>query len=317
MFLIGILLCISVIPMAFGQVITGDIIGTVTDPSGAAIPGAAVTVTNAGTQLTRKAETNTLGDYTFTLLPTGTYSVSIEAKGFKTYKLAEMSLLSAQRARVNARLEVGNLTETVEVSAAEPLLQTDSSSVSTTLTSETVAEIPLNGRNFIDLITIQPGVNAGTPGSIQSGARPDERRQSSSFSANGQLESRNSQMLDGMDNSERYYGLVMIRPSIDGIAEMRVDTNAFSAESGVREERWSICSPNREPINSMARCSSSSATTNSMRRSFSIAWPENRSRSTGRISLAAASAGQLSRTGPFSFSISSSIGLCGGLLRGC
>jgi hypothetical protein len=232
MFLIGILLCISVIPMAFGQVITGDIIGTVTDPSEAAIPGSTVTVTNIGTQLTRKTETNTLEDYSFTLLPAGTYSVSIEAKGFKAYKLAEMSLLSAQRARVNARLEVGNLTETVEVSAAEPLLQTDSSSVSSTLTAESVQDLPLNGRNFIDLVTVQPGVNAGTPGSIQSGARPDERRQSSSISANGQAESNNGQMLDGMDKGERYYGLLAIRPSIDGIAEMRVDTNAFSAESG-------------------------------------------------------------------------------------
>jgi hypothetical protein len=232
MFLIGILLCFTLIPVAVGQVITGDIMGTVSDPSGAAIPGATVTVTNTGTQLTRKAVTNNIGEYSFTLLPTGTYSMSVEATGFKVYHLAEVNLLSAQRARVNARLEVGNLTETVEVSAAEPLLQTDSSSVSSTLTSESIQGIPLNGRNFIDLVTLQPGVNAGTPGSIQSGARPDERRQSSSFSANGQLESRNGQMLDGMDNSERYYGLVMIRPSIDGIAEVRVDTNAFSAESG-------------------------------------------------------------------------------------
>jgi hypothetical protein len=232
MFLISILLCFAFIPMALGQMITGDIIGTVTDPSGAAIPGATVTVTNTGTQLTRKTETNSIGDYSLTLLQTGTYSISIEATGFKVYRLAEMSLSSAQRARVNARLEVGNITETIEVSAAEPLLQTDSSSVSSLLTSESIQEIPLNGRNFIDLVTIQPGVNAGTPGSIQSGSRPDERRQSSSFSANGQLESRNSQMLDGMDNTERYYGLVMVRPGIDGIAEVRVDTNAFSAESG-------------------------------------------------------------------------------------
>jgi hypothetical protein len=231
MFLISILLCFAFIHVAFGQVITGDIVGSVSDPSGAAIPGAAVTVTNTGTQFTRKTETNSTGDYTFNLLPTGTYSISIEATGFKAFKLAEMPLSSAQKARVDARLEVGNITEVVEVSGTAPLLQTDSSTVGSLVTQKSVEDLPLNGRNFINLVTLQSGVNEGTPGNITTGARPDERRQTSSYSANGQRENLNNQLLDGMDNNERYYGLIGIRPSIDGISEVRVETNAFTAEA--------------------------------------------------------------------------------------
>jgi len=232
MFLISMLLCFALIPMALGQVITGDIVGSVSDPTGAAVPGAAVTVINAGTQFTRKTETNTTGDYTFNLLPTGTYSISVEAKGFKAFKLAEVPLSSGQRARVDARLEVGNLTEVVEVSGTAPLLQTDSATVGSLVTEKSITDLPLNGRNFIGLVTLQSGVNEGTPGNITTGARPDERRQTSSYSANGQRENLNSQMLDGMDNNERYYGLIGIRPSIDGISEVRVETNAFTAEAG-------------------------------------------------------------------------------------
>jgi hypothetical protein len=230
-FLMSILLCFALMPVAFGQVITGDIIGSVSDPSGAAVPGASVTVTNTGTQFTRKTETNATGDYTFNLLPTGTYSLSIEAKGFKAHKLGEVPLSSGQRARVDAKLEVGNLTEIVEVSGTAPLLQTDSSTVGSLVTEKSVTDLPLNGRNFINLVTLQSGVNEGTPGNITTGARPDERRQTSSYSANGQRENLNNQMLDGMDNNERYYGLMGIRPSIDGISEVRVETNAFTAEA--------------------------------------------------------------------------------------
>jgi hypothetical protein len=231
-FIMSAMLCCILVPIALGQTITGDIVGNVTDPSGAAVPRATVTVTNSGTQLTRTTETSTNGDYAFNLLPTGTYSVSIEAPGFKAFKLGEMPLSSGQRARVDARLEVGNLTEVVEVSGTAPLLQTDTSAVGSLITQQSIEDLPLRGRNFFAIVEVQPGVNAGMPGNFQTGARPDERRQSSSISANGQLEAWNANILDGIDNIDRYLGLSSIRPSVDSIAEIRVDTNTFSAEVG-------------------------------------------------------------------------------------
>lgn len=217
---------------ALAQVITGDVLGTVTDPSGAVVANAKVTIRNLATNASRDAQTGANGEYVFNLLPPGHYALSVEAQGFKSYKIDDLSLSAGDRSRLDVALQVGNTSESVEVTTAAPLLQTDTSSVGSTVSEQIVADLPLNGRNLTNLVTLQPGVNAGLAGSIVAGGRPDDRRQSSEVVANGQREYYNSTMLDGIDNNERFYGLGGIKPSIEAIQEVHVQTNNFPAEVG-------------------------------------------------------------------------------------
>jgi outer membrane receptor protein involved in Fe transport len=217
---------------AQAQLSTGDVIGTVTDTTGAVIPGAKVTLTNTGTKVAGIATTNDTGDYTFNLLNPGQYTVTIEANGFKKLVIPGFALAAGDRLRENEKMEPGNVEETVEVTAAAPLLQTDSSTVQSTVTEKSVQDLPLNGRNFINLVQVQAGVNQGQSSSISSGQRPDNRAATSTVVANGQSDSFNNEMIDGMDNNEREQGFIGVSPSIDAIAEVQVQTNNFSAEVG-------------------------------------------------------------------------------------
>ena len=216
---------------AQAQLTNGDVIGTFTDTSGAVIPGAKVTLTNTGTKVAASTTTNGTGDYTFNLLIPGQYTVTIEAKGFKKLIIPGFALAAGDRLRENANMEPGNVEETVEVTSAAPLLQTDSSTGQSTVTEQSVQDLPLNGRDFINLVQVQPGVNQGQPGAISSGQRPDDRAATSTVVANGQSDLYNNEMIDGMDNNEREQGFG-VSPSIDAIAEVQVQTNDFSAEVG-------------------------------------------------------------------------------------
>ena len=219
--------------VAYGQVSTGDILGTVTDQSGAVAVGANVKVVNLGTRETRTETTGDNGEFVFTALQSGHYSISVTAKGFKGFSVPDLILSAGDRARVIAKLEVGQASETVEVSAdVEPALQTDSSTLSTMATVEQLQDLPLNGRNYISIAQTAAGVNEGPPTSLASGSRPDDRRQTSAISANGESDSNNNYLIDGIDNNERVIGTAGVRPSVDAIAEFRVQTNTYPAEIG-------------------------------------------------------------------------------------
>ena len=231
--LVSSLVCLGIVGIpAIAQVVTGDVLGTVTDESGAVIPGAKITLTNLGTGIKQTAQSNEAGEYTFNLLQPGSFSVEIEAPGFKKVVYANVALAAGDRLREDGKMQSGTVEQTVEVDATPPLLQTDSSTVSSVVTQQAVQDLPLNGRNFINLVTIQAGVNQGPPNAISSGTRPDDRRQSSTVSANGQSDLFNNEMIDGMDNNEREQGFIGVRPSIDAIAEVKVDTNTFTADTG-------------------------------------------------------------------------------------
>ncbi len=214
------------------QQTTADVLGTIRDPSGAGVPAARLTLENLATHETRNAQTNAEGDYIFNLVPIGHYSVLIEARLFKAFQVTDLAVSAGDRARVDAQLQIGPKTETVVVSAQPAPLQTDSSSIGSTITEKSVQDLPLKGRNFIDLVQLAPGVNAGPPNSIGGGNRPDDRRLSSAFSANGQGELLNNFLVDGLDNNESEQGFDGFRPPIDAIAEVRVVTNDYSAEVG-------------------------------------------------------------------------------------
>ena len=219
-------------PMAYGQLTTADILGTVTDSTGAAIPNAQITVTNVDTRQARTTTSNASGDYDVTLLPVGKYSVTVSITGFKTSTTNNLAVEAGDRARADVKLEVGGSTETVTVEAQTPLLQADNATVSSTVTAKAVQDLPLNGRNFVQLVQLVPGANEGQGNSLTSGARPDDRRQSAGFSVNGQDDTLNNYIIDGIDDNERVIGTIGVRPNVEGIQEITVQTNSYSAEAG-------------------------------------------------------------------------------------
>ena len=131
--------------VAFGQLTTADILGTVTDATGAVVPNATVTLTNLGTNETRTSPTNGSGDYSFTLLPVGHYSVSVKATGFQESITKDLAVEAGDRARTDVHLRAGSESTTIEVTASTPLLQADSATVSSTVTAKAVQDLPLNG----------------------------------------------------------------------------------------------------------------------------------------------------------------------------
>jgi len=140
------------------QAVTGTILGSVTDTTGAAVPGATVTLTNLGTGLTRTVVTDSVGEYTAPSLPTGKYRLVSELPGFKTVTIPDIDLGVDQRVRINVQLQIGAVAENVTVAASSPLVQIASSELGTTVQEEQIKTLPLNGRNFVNLTRTVPGV---------------------------------------------------------------------------------------------------------------------------------------------------------------
>jgi hypothetical protein len=230
-FLTGCLL-LPVARFASAQSTTADITGTVTDVSGASLPHATVTLTNVDTKEVRTAQTTDAGDYTFTQLRPGNYSIQVSQSGFKSYAIPSIALSASDRARRDAKLEVGSGAETVQVTGQAPALQTDSSVLTTVITQKATQDLPLNGRNYVNLAQLAPGANEGPPNGLSSGGRPDDRRLTSGISVNGQSDTINDWMIDGLDNNERIIGTTGIRPSIEAISEINIQTNTYTAEVG-------------------------------------------------------------------------------------
>src|SRR5258705_8729401 len=217
---------------AHAQLTTADILGTVTDVTGAVVPNATIVLTNLGTNDQRTATSNGSGDYNFTLLPVGHYSISVKAGGFQASITKDLSVEAGDRARNDVHLQVGTESAVVEVTAQTPLLQADSPTVSSTVTAKAVQDLPLNGRNFVQLVQIVPGANEGPGNGLTSGGRPDDRRQTASFSVNGQDDTLNNYTIDGIDDNERIIGTIGVRPIVEAIQEITVQTNSYTPEAG-------------------------------------------------------------------------------------
>ena len=219
-------------PSAIAQSVSGTILGTVTDSTGATVAGAKVTIVNEGTGLTRVLTADSNGEYTAPALPTGHYTITSEMTGFKTVALSNVEVGVDQRVRINIKHEVGAMTESVSVTADTPLIQTSSSELGTTVGSTQIEALPLNGRNFVSLTRSIPGVLRGIPGANIDGAGSLAWRASASFSANGQRPRDNNYMLDGVDNNETWLQTVVIFPSVDALDEFKMQTSTYSAEYG-------------------------------------------------------------------------------------
>jgi hypothetical protein len=242
--ILSIVLFCAVLPFLFtprlaAQVGSSDIIGTITDTSGAVVPGATVTLRNLDTGAQRAATSNESGYYAFSLVPNARYSVTVAHPQFKTFALTELDVTAGIRARADATLEPGVVTEQVKVNAAEePILQTDTSNVGSTVTERAVQDIPLNGRNITAALQAQPGASGGFGGGPNSGASQSsgqslyDRRPTSTVVVNGQIDLLNNHLIDGFDNNERQSGLIGLSPSLDGTAEVKVDTTNYLPEYG-------------------------------------------------------------------------------------
>jgi Carboxypeptidase regulatory-like domain/TonB dependent receptor len=230
---LGLAVLFSLIPKpAAGQAVSGTILGRVADTSGAVIPGAKVTVTQTETGFTRTLITDSKGEYTAPSVPTGTYTVTGELTGFKTVSLANVHLGVDQKLKLDLKLDVGQMTETVEIQAETPLLQTSSSDLSATIDEEQIKTLPLNGRNFVSLTRTIPGILRPPPGANIDGAGSLAWRAGSGFSANGQRPRDNNYLLDGVDNNETWLQTVVIFPAVDSLDEFKMQTSTYSAEFG-------------------------------------------------------------------------------------
>jgi hypothetical protein len=213
------------------QITTADVVGTVSDNTGGMVPGVTVTARNTATGLVQTTVTDTGGNFQILRLAPGRYGITTTLEGFKTV-VNEVSLAIGDRYRLTTQLELGALTEQITVTTVAPVLQTERASVATLVDERAMQDLPLNGRNFIRLAQLTPGATEGPSNALSSGNRPDDRRQSSAIAVNGQDTSQNNFLIDGLDNNERFIGTVIIRPQVDSIQEMRIETSSFSAELG-------------------------------------------------------------------------------------
>src|SRR2546425_2186299 len=210
----------AVLP-GFGQTF-GEITGVVTDPAGALVVGAAVTVSNPATNLTRTATTNNAGNYTFPSLLPGVYSVHAEMPGFQGEIRGGVELQVQQVARIDFQLRVGSLTETVEVIVGAPLLNTENATVGTVIENQRIVDLPLNGRNFLQLVALSPNVSAGFGNGGQSASRQGGDRSTQQISISGNRREWNYFTLDGINNTDVNFNSYLFLPSIDALQEFKV-----------------------------------------------------------------------------------------------
>src|SRR6266481_5427454 len=211
------------------QRITATIRGTVTDSTGAVVPGVNVTVKNEGTGYTRSTASNSSGVYSFPELPLGTYTVEVALSGFKTSVVKGVALNVADDRAVNVRLETGTLTENVTVEVPAVAVKTIGGEVAGLVTGEQVRELPLNGRNFLQLTTLMPGVSQGDAFDTKNRGLMSHIQLAVSGSGQGH----NLWTVDGANNNDvGSNATILVFPSVDAIDEFKVHRNSYGAEFG-------------------------------------------------------------------------------------
>ncbi len=207
-----VLLALLIAPVAmFAQGGAGTISGSAMDATGAVVPGTVVTATNEETGFKRDTAVGAAGEYSLVGLQPGLYTVTAEQNGFKRVTVKGLRLEVDQNARVDVRLDVGNISEVVEVTSQTALLQTEQSSVGSVVDRRKIVDFPLNGRNFVQLGLLLPGVNTADDGSATGGG----------ISISGMRPEQNSFLLDGTVNSDQYQNFLVIRPSVDAIRRVQ------------------------------------------------------------------------------------------------
>ncbi|MBM3794773.1 MAG: carboxypeptidase regulatory-like domain-containing protein, partial [Acidobacteria bacterium] len=210
----------------------GDISGEVRDSSGAVVSGVAVTVTNSATNALRTTTTNDSGLYAFPALVPGPYRVKAEKAGFKVSQSAQIDLQVQQQARMDLELTVGQFTEAIEVSASAAALNTENATVGTVIGQKTMVELPLNGRNYLQLSALAPNVSFGFPTAGQSDSRQGGDRSAQNISVAGARNSFSRFTLDGVENTDPNFNSYVIFPSVEALQEFKVQSGIYPAEFG-------------------------------------------------------------------------------------
>jgi hypothetical protein len=215
---------------ALPQAQSGTIVGTVVDQAGAVVPGATVVLTNDATQFQRSVTTNNNGQYSAIAMPTGPYTVRVEQTGFQRLVRSGIVLTAADTLNVDLQLTLGDVQQTVEVTAESPLVQSQTATVSNLVSNQQILEMPLNGRTFTNLLLLSPGAYTGSSNNLTTS--PYAMRGSTNISVNGSSAQNNSYLIDGMVNRNLWLSTLIMVPTIDSIQEMRVMTSNYSAEYG-------------------------------------------------------------------------------------
>ncbi len=218
--------------LAEAQSASGTILGSVRDSSGSVVASATVTLINQQTGFRREIPTDRNGEFDAPYVPLGQYVVTVKSAGFKTIERSGLTLEVDQKARLEFTLEVGQVSETVNVTEAPALVKADSSEVGEVVQQKTVQELPLNGRNYVQLVFLTAGVTAGQQGGNIEGAGAFVQRGTGSFNANGQRGQNNNFMVDGIDNNESWINSTILQPSVEATSEFKVFTANAPAEFG-------------------------------------------------------------------------------------
>src|ERR1700681_2934115 len=229
-------LLFSISPVVYSQA-TGSFSGTVSDKAGAVVAGATVKATSQGTGVSREAKTDDSGHYLIPLLPATMYTIRVESQGFGAAEQKDVRLQVDEHRELDFALAPASVTSSVEVSATEVAVETTNPSLGQVITSQQVADLPLNGRDFVQLATLTPGTTQETnPGSFFNGGPSSEvsARGTFSLSVGGSRAQSTDWLLDGNDNNELTAGGISILSSIDSIQEFKVLTYNYSAEYGTR-----------------------------------------------------------------------------------
>src|SRR5690349_16261681 len=224
-----LLLLTNICPIAFAQS-TATLQGTVTDPSGAIVANAKVTVLNQATGIERTTQTDSSGNYQVAALPVGTYRIEVRAQGFQTAVVNSLQLEVSQTAVQNIPLTIGGASESVSVTSEAPMVESSTATVGQVINQKTVQEIPLNGRHFVDLGLLIPG--SVTPPQNGFLTAPLRGQGSFAFNTAGNREDTVNFMINGINLNDMVQNQITFQPSINTVQEFKVDNSTFSAEYG-------------------------------------------------------------------------------------
>jgi hypothetical protein len=216
----------------WGQVSTGEITGTVKDPSGAALANAKITLVNTATGVARDIVSNQEGVYDLPAIPPGIYSLRVSVPGFRTEQREGIEIQVGRVAGIDISMQIGSISDTVEVRGGAPVLETESASVGTVIENKRIIDLPLNGRNPLQLVSLTPGATTNGPASSQGQQRMGGARNAFALNVSGQRTSYNHYALDGVENTDPNFNTYLFLPSVDALQEFKVESGTYNAEFG-------------------------------------------------------------------------------------
>jgi hypothetical protein len=225
-------LAISIASPVCAQTPTGEISGVVSDQAGSVVAGVRVLLTNIATNAIREVQTNDSGLYAFPSIPPGIYILKIEKQGFRAVERKNIEVLVGSANRIDVGLEVGEMASIVEITGGAPVLQSENAAIGTVIENRSIVELPLNGRNYLQLTSLIPGATTNGPSSSQGKQRMGGQRNSFALNVSGQRIHYNHYSLDGIENTDLNFNSYMLLPSIDALQEFKVESGLFDAEYG-------------------------------------------------------------------------------------